>query len=124
MSDPFTGGERPSTGRQSEPADATAGQFRPPGFLDELTVKLGHVVGRGIDRTISSRHRFRLRQAGWEHALDADGAGWAEGTWPPRDGNSIEILSGLRPTDLVVVNPGERWGPTIPVEIKEGGGSK
>jgi len=92
MSDRFTGGEETSTGRQPEPADATAGQFRPPGFLDELTVKLGHVVGRGIDRTIRGRHRFRLRQAGWEHALDANGTGWAEGTWPPRDGNTIEVL--------------------------------
>jgi HlyD family secretion protein len=36
----------------------------------------------------------------------------------------IEILSGLRPTDLVVLNPDIRWGPAVPVEIKEGGDSK
>ena len=90
MSDRFTGGERPSTGRRPEPA--TAGRLRPPGFLDELTVKLGHVVGRGIDRSISGRHRLRLRQVGWEHALDATGTTWARGTFQPRDGNKVDVL--------------------------------
>ena len=92
MSDRFTGGEEPSTGRTSEPADATAGQFRPPGFLDEATVKLGHVLGRGIDRTIGGRHRRRLRRVGWEHALDGSGLEYARGTWPAREGNSLEVL--------------------------------
>src|SRR6476660_847608 len=90
MSDRFTGGKRPSTGRRPEPA--VAGRLRPPGFLDELTVKLGHVVGRGIDRTIAGRHRLRLRQAGWEHALDASGTEYARGTWPAREGNKLEVL--------------------------------
>ncbi len=92
MSDRFTGGEEPSTGRTSEPADATAGQFRVPGFLDEATVKLGHALGRGIDRTISGRHRRRLRRVGWDHALDGSGLEFARGTWPAREGNSLEVL--------------------------------
>src|SRR5207245_2500178 len=38
--------------------------------------------------------------------------------------DTIEILSGLQPTDLVVLGPDVRWGAAIPVEVKEGGASK
>jgi phosphatidylserine/phosphatidylglycerophosphate/cardiolipin synthase-like enzyme len=92
MSDPFTGGERPSSPRGPEPADATPGAIRPPRFLDDLTVKVGHMVGRGIDRTVSGRHRLALRRVGWEHALDASRLEFARGTWPARDGNRVEVL--------------------------------
>ena len=92
MSDRFTGGEEPSTGRTSEPADATAGQFRVPGFLDEATVKLGHALGRGIDRTISGRHRRRLRRVGWDHALDGSGLEFARGDLAGAAGNTLEVL--------------------------------
>src|SRR5439155_13023319 len=37
-------------------------------------------------------HRRRLRLIGWEHALDADGAGWAAGEPRPRPGNTIDVL--------------------------------
>jgi phosphatidylserine/phosphatidylglycerophosphate/cardiolipin synthase-like enzyme len=92
VSERAPGGERPSTGRVSEPVDATAGQLRPPRFLEELTIKAGHLVGRSIDSTIAGRHRLTLRRAGWEHALDVDTPQFARGTWPPREGNRVEVL--------------------------------
>jgi multidrug efflux pump subunit AcrA (membrane-fusion protein) len=39
------------------------------------------------------------------------------------DGQQVEILSGLRATDLVVLRPGE-WADTVPVTVRKGGGSK
>ena len=92
MSDRFTGGEEPSTGRTSEPADATAGQFRVPGFLDEATVKLGHALGRGIDRTISGRHRRDF--AGWGGTMPWTARASSSPAGPGRrvEGNSLEVL--------------------------------
>jgi HlyD family secretion protein len=40
------------------------------------------------------------------------------------DGQQAEILSGLRPTDQVVLNPVGGWGDTVPVTVKKGGGPK
>ena len=84
--------EAPSTGRSSGPADAVAGQARPPRFLDELTVKAGHLLGAKIDETVRHRHRRRLRRVGWEHALDGVAREYASGSAPPRTGNSLEVL--------------------------------
>jgi phosphatidylserine/phosphatidylglycerophosphate/cardiolipin synthase-like enzyme len=50
------------------------------------------LVGEAISDQISRHHRRRLRRIGWEHALDADGSGWATGEPPPRPGNAIDIL--------------------------------
>ena len=91
MTDHGTGGDSPSTGRSSGPADSVAGQLRTPRVLEDLGVKLGHTLGREIDRTIRNRHRRHLRRVGQEHALDASTFDFAQGT-PPRDGNTIEVL--------------------------------
>lgn len=85
-------GDSPATGRSSGPADAVAGQLRPPRFLDQLTVKLGQTLGARIDNAVRQRHRRRLRRVGWDHALDASTPGFAQGTAPPRAGNALEVL--------------------------------
>src|SRR4051812_15740918 len=92
MTERGTGGDTPSTGRSSGPADSVAGQLRPPRIVEDLGVKVGHTLGREIDRTIRNRHRRHLRRAGQEHALDASTFDFAKGASPARDGNSIEVL--------------------------------
>ncbi len=91
MTDHGTGGDTPSTGRSSGPADSVAGQLRPPRIVEDLGIKVGKTLGREIDRTIRNRHRRHLRRAGQEHALDASTLDFAQGT-PARDGNTIEVL--------------------------------
>jgi phosphatidylserine/phosphatidylglycerophosphate/cardiolipin synthase-like enzyme len=49
------------------------------------------LLGEAISEQIRRHHRRRLRRLGWEHALDAKGAGWIGGE-PPRTGNTIEVL--------------------------------
>src|SRR3954449_13256172 len=91
MTERGTGGDTPSTGRSSGPADSVAGQLRPPRILEDLGIKLGHTLGREIDRTIRARHRHHLRRVGQGHVLDASTLEFARGT-PARDGNTIEVL--------------------------------
>jgi len=91
MTEHGTDGDTPSTGRSSGPADSVAGQLRPPRFVEDLGIKLGHALGGEIDRTIRNRHRRHLRRVGQEHALDASTFDFAKGT-PARDGNTIEVL--------------------------------
>jgi len=86
------GDEIPSTGRSKGPADAVAGQAPVPGFLGDLTVKLGRTLGGRVDKAVRNRHRRHLRRARWAHALDASGLGFAEGMAPPRAGNTLEVL--------------------------------
>ena len=94
MSKHSPGDEAPASGRSSGPADSVAGQLRPPRFLDKATVGIGLALGRGIDRTIAERHRWRLRRVGQEHALDASTLAYASAsaTAPPRTGNTLEVL--------------------------------
>ena len=92
MTDQEPQAESPSTGRSSGPADAVPGRLRPPGFLDDLTVKLGHTLGGRIDDAVRNRHRRRLRRVGWQHALDATAREFANGAAPPREGNALEVL--------------------------------
>ena len=79
MTDHGTGGDTPSTGRSSGPADSVAGQLRPPRIVEDLGIKLGKTLGREIDRTIRNRHRRHLRRVGQEHALDASTLDFARG---------------------------------------------
>jgi phosphatidylserine/phosphatidylglycerophosphate/cardiolipin synthase-like enzyme len=60
--------------------------------LREALLSAECLVGEAISDQIARHHRRRLRRIGWEHALDADGTGWATGRPPPRPGNAIEIL--------------------------------
>jgi phosphatidylserine/phosphatidylglycerophosphate/cardiolipin synthase-like enzyme len=53
---------------------------------------LGTKVAERIESTVRSRHRRRLRAVGWEHALDANGAGYSDAGMPPRSGNDVEVL--------------------------------
>jgi phosphatidylserine/phosphatidylglycerophosphate/cardiolipin synthase-like enzyme len=48
--------------------------------------------GTTVSRQICEHHARRLRRIGWQGALDPQPGGWAEGTYPPRAGNSIEVL--------------------------------
>jgi RND family efflux transporter MFP subunit len=38
--------------------------------------------------------------------------------------NEVEIVSGLRPTDSIVLRPEASWGETVPVTVKKGRGEK
>jgi phosphatidylserine/phosphatidylglycerophosphate/cardiolipin synthase-like enzyme len=59
---------------------------------DGLSHSLGQKVAEGIESTVRSRHRRRLRAVGWERALDAGGPGWSTTGIPPRPGNDLEVL--------------------------------
>jgi phosphatidylserine/phosphatidylglycerophosphate/cardiolipin synthase-like enzyme len=81
-----------ATGRTARPADSVAGPVKAPRFLESTTVKLGQAFGDRLDRAVRSRHRRRLRNVGWQRALDATGAGFAHGTFPAREGNRLDVL--------------------------------
>jgi phosphatidylserine/phosphatidylglycerophosphate/cardiolipin synthase-like enzyme len=53
---------------------------------------LGTKVAERIEDTVRARHRRRLHAVGWEHALDANGAGYSKAGAPPRPGNDLEVL--------------------------------
>ena len=61
-------------------------------MAERLLLTADRLVGGGVDRTVRSHHRRRLRRVGWEHALDAPPGGWAGGEPPPRAGNDLSIL--------------------------------
>ena len=52
----------------------------------------GHAVGETIDRAVMRHYARRLRKNGWERALAATELDWASGTFPPRQGNALEVL--------------------------------
>ena len=81
-----------STGRTPRPADSVAGALKPPRFLESTTVKLGHAIGQRLDQAVRHRHRQRLQHVGWAHALDAGGLAFANGTFPAREGNRLDVL--------------------------------
>lgn len=58
----------------------------------ELGLAVGHALGRTIDDAVASHHVRRLRKVGWEGAFAADGGAWADGPFPPRRGNRVEVL--------------------------------
>ncbi|MDX6543853.1 MAG: hypothetical protein QOK32_1456, partial [Gaiellaceae bacterium] len=58
----------------------------------DLLYRLDSAVGEAVDSAVKGHHRRRLAKLGWEHALDAAGAGWAVGDPPPRAGNAVEVL--------------------------------
>jgi phosphatidylserine/phosphatidylglycerophosphate/cardiolipin synthase-like enzyme len=58
----------------------------------EVLLSAECVLGEAISEQIRRHHRRRLRRLGWEHALDAEGPGWAVGEPPPRPGNAIDVL--------------------------------
>ncbi|HEY2651452.1 MAG TPA: phospholipase D family protein [Solirubrobacteraceae bacterium] len=49
------------------------------------------VVGDGIERAVSAKHRWRLARLG-SPALDPGAGRWAAGDPPPRDGCSLKVL--------------------------------
>src|SRR5688500_2637587 len=81
-----------TTGRTERPADSVAAKLTAPRFLESATVKIGHAFGERIDDAVRSRHRGRLRRVGWEHALDGAELTYADGTFPARKGNTLELL--------------------------------
>ena len=58
----------------------------------EVLLSAECVLGEAISEQLRRHHRRRLRRLGWEHALDAEGPGWAVGEPPPRPGNAIDVL--------------------------------
>jgi phosphatidylserine/phosphatidylglycerophosphate/cardiolipin synthase-like enzyme len=60
--------------------------------LREALLSAECLLGEAISDQISRHHRRRLRRIGWEHALDANGTGWASGEPSPRVGNAVEIM--------------------------------
>jgi phosphatidylserine/phosphatidylglycerophosphate/cardiolipin synthase-like enzyme len=81
-----------ATGRAPRPADSVASKLKTPRFLESATVRLGHAFGERIDDAVRNRHRSRLRHYGWEHALDASELAYANGSFPPRAGNRLDVL--------------------------------
>ncbi len=49
-------------------------------------------VGEQVTRQIRRHHRRRLERIGWAGALEPPAGGFADGDFPPRAGNAIEIL--------------------------------
>jgi phosphatidylserine/phosphatidylglycerophosphate/cardiolipin synthase-like enzyme len=84
--------EIPTTGRSDGPADAVPGQAPVPGFLQDATATLGRVLGAGVNKAVRARHRHHLKRVHWAHALDPSGQEFAEGSFPPRPGNTLEVL--------------------------------
>jgi phosphatidylserine/phosphatidylglycerophosphate/cardiolipin synthase-like enzyme len=54
---------------------------------------LDHAIGKGVELTVASHHRRRLKRHGWLGALEPPDDGlWCAGDPPPRDGNALEAL--------------------------------
>jgi phosphatidylserine/phosphatidylglycerophosphate/cardiolipin synthase-like enzyme len=53
------------------------------------------LLGRAVERMVTSHHRRRLRRVGWLHALDVpadpEGAWFSDGAVPPRDGCELQV---------------------------------
>ena len=86
------GDEQLSTGRAKRPADSIPGAGPVPKSVERLGIKIGHAVGERLDRAVLHRHRDELRDAGWEHALDATTASFVRDGADPRPGNAVEVL--------------------------------
>jgi phosphatidylserine/phosphatidylglycerophosphate/cardiolipin synthase-like enzyme len=81
-----------ATGRSPRPADSVASTLKTPRLLESATVKVGHAFGERLDDLARRRSRHHLRHTGWEHALDASELGFAHGSYPPREGNRLDVL--------------------------------
>ena len=54
---------------------------------------VARALGAGVERAVTSHHRRRLRNVGWEHAFDPAELGYARGgTFEPRAGNRLDVL--------------------------------
>ena len=62
-------------------------------MADSPLTRLDSRIGDGIEAIVRLKHRTRLRRLGWQRALSPDdGALWAAGDPPPREGCSLEVL--------------------------------
>jgi phosphatidylserine/phosphatidylglycerophosphate/cardiolipin synthase-like enzyme len=58
-----------------------------------LVTGVDTLVGEGVEAAVRTKHRWRLRRLGSGQALTpADGALWASGQPPPREGCSLDVL--------------------------------
>jgi phosphatidylserine/phosphatidylglycerophosphate/cardiolipin synthase-like enzyme len=58
-----------------------------------LVTRVDALVGDGIEAAVRTKHRWRLRRLGSSQALaPPDGALWASGEPPPREGCSLDVL--------------------------------
>ena len=54
---------------------------------------VARALGAGVERAVTSHHRRRLRNVGWEHAFDPAELGYVRGgTFEPRAGNRLDVL--------------------------------
>jgi phosphatidylserine/phosphatidylglycerophosphate/cardiolipin synthase-like enzyme len=58
----------------------------------ELLGRIDSALGRQFERLVISHHSHRLRRLGHQQVLDSPAGGWADGGWPPRQGNHLEVL--------------------------------
>jgi phosphatidylserine/phosphatidylglycerophosphate/cardiolipin synthase-like enzyme len=64
-----------------------------PGVNGSVLTRLDSLVGDGIEASVKTKHRLRLRRLGWECAVRPRGERlWAEGDPPPRPGCELEVL--------------------------------
>jgi phosphatidylserine/phosphatidylglycerophosphate/cardiolipin synthase-like enzyme len=63
-----------------------------PSWLRAVTVPAERSLGAAVSRQICRHHARRLGRLGWQRALDPPAGGWADGSYPPRAGNAIEVL--------------------------------
>jgi PLD-like domain len=57
-----------------------------------VAARVDRTLGDGLERRVASHHRRRLAGLGWGEALAPGPGGWAAGSPPPRQGNSLELL--------------------------------
>jgi phosphatidylserine/phosphatidylglycerophosphate/cardiolipin synthase-like enzyme len=49
-------------------------------------------AGDRISDRMLNHHRRRLRKIGWERAIEPPAGGWADGDFPVRPGNAVDVL--------------------------------
>jgi phosphatidylserine/phosphatidylglycerophosphate/cardiolipin synthase-like enzyme len=73
-----------SSGHTDEP--------QPSGWLRSPAAPAERWLGNQVSRQICAHHARRLRRIGWASALDPEPGGWAQSHFPPRSGNSADVL--------------------------------
>jgi phosphatidylserine/phosphatidylglycerophosphate/cardiolipin synthase-like enzyme len=64
-----------------------------PGVNGSVLTRLDSLLGDGIEASVRTKHRLRLRRLGWSRAVDPPNDGiWASGDPSPRPGCHLEVL--------------------------------
>jgi hypothetical protein len=73
---------------------------------------------------VSVQGESRGRIVGWVYVVHDGKAHRTRVVAGADDGRQVEILSGLMPTDRVVLHPGSTWAEAVPVTVRKGAGAK